>query len=244
MRATQAGLGASNPGKGSKFWFNLALEACEAPKDSFESLEKTTERFPSGLSQVRVLIAEDNKTNQLITSRYLKHFGCEFEIANNGMEAVEKVMMHDFDIILMDISMPELNGYEATAKIRSIADHKKSTLPIIAFTAYASKEDQQKILDAGMDGFIPKPFSRQHIPDFDLSVLDSIVEDMEPEAVSNLFNEFHKDVERYLLHANDGLKQENTALLEKASHGIQGVSGMFGAHQLSELAKTRDLLFE
>jgi len=168
----------SNPGKGSKFWFNLALEACEAPKDSFESLEKTTERFPSGLSQVRVLIAEDNKTNQLITSRYLKHFGCEFEIANNGMEAVEKVMMHDFDIILMDISMPELNGYEATAKIRSIADHKKSTLPIIAFTAYASKEDQQKILDAGMDGFIPKPFSRQHLVNVILDNLE--LKDMKP----------------------------------------------------------------
>ena len=253
----------SNPGKGSKFWFNLALDACEE-NESLEKLETDADDFTSDLSEIRVLIAEDNKTNQIVTSRYLKHFGCRFEIANNGLEAVEKVMMNDFDIILMDISMPELNGYEATAKIRNISNEKKSTLPIVAFTAYASKEDQETILDAGMDGFIPKPFSRKQlvkvildnlhiekdktaivktvqdtkITEFDLSVLDVILEDMEPEAVTNLFNEFNNDVQRYLSTANDGLKQQNADLLEKASHGIQGVSGMFGAQQLSELANS------
>lgn len=252
----------SNPGKGSKFWFNLSLEACEEENNELENAKELAASISSSLSKIRVLIAEDNKTNQLITSRYLEHFGCSFEIAKNGIEAVEKVMMHDFDIILMDISMPELNGFEATAKIRKIADETKSALPIIAFTAYASKEDQDKILNAGMDGFVPKPFSREQLvkvisdnlhlehdkpssqtaieepnpSDFDLSVLDSILEDMKPEAVSNLFGEFNKDVQRYLSHANDGLKQKDTALLEKASHGIQGVSGMFGANQLCELA--------
>jgi CheY-like chemotaxis protein len=252
----------SNPGKGSKFWFNLSLEACENEYIDHQNRNEIVENISSGLSQIKVLIAEDNKTNQLITSRYLKHFGCSFEIANNGIEAVEKLMLHDFDIILMDISMPELNGFEATAKIRKIADERKSAIPIIAFTAYASKEDQEKITNAGMDGFVPKPFSREqlvkvisdnlqlehdnlmsevttekpNVSGFDMSVLDSILEDMKPEAVSNLFNEFNKDVKRYLSNANDGLEHKNTVLLEKASHGIQGVSGMFGANQLCELA--------
>lgn len=252
----------SNLGKGSKFWFNLSLEACDDKIHGLENVREHVESISSSLSKIRVLIAEDNKTNQLITSRYLKHFGCKFEVANNGVEAIEKVMMHDFDIILMDISMPELNGFEATAKIRKIADERKSAIPIIAFTAYASKEDQEKILNAGMDGFIPKPFSREQLvkvisknlhlendkpplqvtseepqlSNFDLSVLDSILEDMAPEAVTGLFSEFNKDVQRYLSHANDGLEQKDTALLEKASHGIEGVSGMFGANQLCELA--------
>ena len=251
----------SNPGKGSKFWFNLELMASEESHKLTQVMEN--DELPiSDLSQLRVLIAEDNKTNQLITSRYLSHFGCQFEIANNGIEAVEKVMMSDFDIILMDISMPELNGYEATAKIRNIENKQKSELPIIAFTAYASKDDQAKIAEAKMDGFIPKPFSRDqlakvildnlnlgqdkatqistsetsNITEFDIAILDTILEDMEPEAVTNIFSEFNNDVQRYLSNANDGLAQKNSELLERASHGIQGVSGMFGAMQLSELA--------
>lgn len=251
----------SNPGKGSKFWFNLAFDVCEE-NESLEQAKENNELPISDLSEVRVLIAEDNKTNQLITSRYLKHFGCQFELANNGLEAVEKVIMTDFDIVLMDISMPELNGYEATAKIRKIENEKKSTLPIIAFTAYASKEDQEKISEADMDGFIPKPFSREQlakvildnlnlgvnktaqqktvpatkVTEFDITVLDTILEDMEPDSVTKIFNEFNNDVQRYLSNANEGLEQKNSELLERASHGIQGVSGMFGALQLSELA--------
>lgn len=251
----------SNLGRGSKFWFNLALNPSEESHKLTQAMENDELPIPD-LSQLRVLIAEDNKTNQLITSRYLSHFGCQFEIANNGIEAVEKVMMNDFDIILMDISMPELNGYEATSKIRSIENKKKSELPIIAFTAYASKDDQAKIAESKMDGFIPKPFSREqlakvildnlnlrkdkttqistsetsNITEFDIAILDTILEDMEPEAVTNIFNEFNNDVQRYLSNANDGLENKSSELLERASHGIQGVSGMFGALQLSELA--------
>ncbi len=251
----------SNPGKGSKFWFNLDLKV-STQKEVTRDSEIKDKIETSNLSGIRILIAEDNKTNQLVTSRYLKHYGGKFEIANNGIEAVEKVMMNDFDVILMDISMPELNGFEATAKIRDLADGTKSSIPVIAFTAYASKEDQQKVIESGMNGFIPKPFSRKQLAqvilnninpgtldslpeimqelheseEFDLTVLDTILEDMDVAAMQNIFKEFRNDVKRYMTNAQDGLEDKNPDRLEKASHGLQGVSGMFGATELSNLA--------
>ena len=251
----------SNPGKGSKFWFNLDLKV-STQKEMTRNSEIKDKIETSNLSGIKILIAEDNKTNQLVTSRYLKHYGGKFEIANNGIEAVEKVMMNDFDVILMDISMPEWNGFEATAKIRDLADDTKSSIPVIAFTAYASKEDQQKVIESGMNGFIPKPFSREQLaqvileninPDtlnslpeimqelheseeFDLTVLDTILEDMDAAAIQNIFKEFCNDVKRYMTNAIEGLETKNPDQLEKASHGLQGVSGMFGATELSKLA--------
>lgn len=251
----------STLGKGSKFWFNLDLKT--ADENEMSKYDVRSELLqPSSLSGLKVLIAEDNKTNQLVTSRYLEHFGCQFKIANNGLEAVENVMRHDFDLVLMDISMPEMDGFEATAKIRTIKNPQKSSCPIIAFTAYANAEDQEKIIKTGMDGFIPKPFSRQQlaqviienlsskpkaisplknpandeIKEFNLTVLDTIVEDMNQDAIKNIFKEFKNDVQRYVSSAHESIENYNPDLLEKASHGIQGVSGMFGAQELSRLA--------
>jgi len=251
----------STPGMGSKFWFNLNLQVSE--KAQIEVPQEVNKQNDSlDLSGLKVLIAEDNKTNQLITSRYLQYYGCDFEIANNGVEAVEKAMIKDFDIILMDISMPEMNGFEATAKIRNLDHDIKSTSPIIALTAYASKEDQEKVFASGMNAFIAKPFSREQLADviyymtnsaknntiipmksdtnyqseFDISVLDTIVEDMDEASLKNIFKEFNADINRYLTNANDGISKQDPLLLERASHGLQGVSGMFGARKLSVLA--------
>ena len=252
----------STQGKGSKFWFNLELPVCEEIDAPRSGKKRSSLIEDIDLSHLKVLIAEDNKTNQLITSRYLTHYGCQFEIADNGAEAVEKVMIKDYDLVLMDISMPEMNGFEATTKIRSLDHDTKASIPIVALTAYASNKDQQKVLDSGMNAFITKPFSRDQLaeivfymsnashlkhsqanalmePDeseFDIEVLDTILSDMDAESIQTIFTEFHNDVDKYLQYANDGLTQENPELLERASHGLQGVSGMFGAIKLCEMA--------
>jgi two-component system sensor histidine kinase/response regulator len=109
---------------------------------------------------VHVLLAEDNRTNQEIAKAILAKAGMKVDIAHNGREAVEMVQDKHYDIVLMDIQMPEMDGYEATRIIRR--DRRFAKLPIIAMTAHAIKGDEEKCLKAGMDGYLTKPI-RQDI---------------------------------------------------------------------------------
>ena len=89
--------------------------------------------------------------------------GHQVEVANNGAEAVDLVQRQDFDLVLMDVQMPILDGLEATAAIRKLADPAKARLPIIAMTAHAYQRDQEQCLAAGMDAYIAKPINRQEL---------------------------------------------------------------------------------
>ena len=108
----------------------------------------------------KVLLVEDNELNQEIAETILTQEGFEIEVASDGAEAVEKVEQAapgQYDVVLMDVQMPRMNGYEATQKIREMKDEQKANIPIIAMTANAFEEDKKAALDAGMDGHIAKP---------------------------------------------------------------------------------------
>jgi len=107
------------------------------------------------LPPLRVLLAEDNPVNQALAVKLLQKRGHEVTVAGNGREVVEKWLDGHYDLILMDIQMPEMDGLEATRKIR--AEEKDSHTPIIAMTAHAMKGDREKCLAAGMDGYVAKP---------------------------------------------------------------------------------------
>jgi CheY-like chemotaxis protein len=109
----------------------------------------------------KVLLAEDNEVNQLVASRILKNAGLEVDIANNGLEAVKMVQEKDYDIVLMDIQMPEMDGIEATGKIRALPRFKD--LPIVAMTAHAMSGDRELSLKAGMNDHINKPINLQDL---------------------------------------------------------------------------------
>ena len=110
---------------------------------------------------IRILVAEDNPINQEIALAILESAGIFIEIASNGKEAVEAVYRMNFDAVLMDIQMPEMDGYEATKIIRR--DSKFKSLPIIAMTAHAMKGDEEKCIEAGMDGYISKPINDESL---------------------------------------------------------------------------------
>ena len=107
----------------------------------------------------RVLVAEDEEGSQILAEKILKRFGLEVVIAENGKEAIEKALRESYDLILMDIQMPVLDGYEAVRKLR----REGITTPIIALTAYAMPGDKEKCLAAGCDAYISKPFELKEL---------------------------------------------------------------------------------
>ena len=108
-----------------------------------------------------VLIVEDNEINQKVIRIILERYGCTYELAIDGEEALRMFEPHRFDLILMDCQMPKMNGLQATAAIRS----KKAgeQLPILAMTANAMKGDRERCLEAGMNDFLPKPFKSSEV---------------------------------------------------------------------------------
>ena len=121
-----------------------------------------TPAAPAVKSSLRVLIAEDNMVNQVVAERILSSFGCSLVTVSNGREAVAALERERFDLVLMDIQMPEMDGMEATRRIRAFPD-ERAHLPIVAMTAHAMKGDRERFLAAGMDHYISKPFHKDEL---------------------------------------------------------------------------------
>ncbi|CUR32025.1 conserved hypothetical protein [Planktothrix tepida PCC 9214] len=104
-----------------------------------------------------ILLAEDHEANIITISRYLKAKGYTILLARNGQEAIDIAKSQSPDLILMDISMPGMDGLEAIKYLRQDSDHRLATIPIIVLTALAMKSDQEKCLEAGANGYLTKP---------------------------------------------------------------------------------------
>jgi len=142
----------SEVGKGSTFMFSLPFR-----KSKRESLPKETEmKTYTGLSGIRVLLVEDNKVNQKVANKFLTKWDAVVEIVDNGQEALDKLKTESYDVVLMDLLMPVMDGYEATRKIRKMTRH--SELPVIALTASAMSHEREKAFEAGVNDYICKPF--------------------------------------------------------------------------------------
>lgn len=151
----------SEQGKGSEFTISLRFPIGEAKTGQTPPAAKA-----SAFTGKKLLVVEDNDLNLEIASTLLKEAGFEVDTAENGKIAVEKVEAASagrYDLILMDIQMPEMDGYEATRRIRALPDAKKAALPIVAMTANAFEDDRKNALHAGMNGHIAKPLDIQKL---------------------------------------------------------------------------------
>jgi signal transduction histidine kinase/CheY-like chemotaxis protein len=128
-----------------------------------ERANADAESVGGGGAPARVMIAEDNVVNQKVMLAMLRGPAYANTLAVNGLDAVKAFETGNFDVILMDVQMPELNGLEATARIRAIEAKRGGHVPIVAMTAHAMLEDRQRCLDAGMDGYLEKPVGRAQI---------------------------------------------------------------------------------
>jgi len=147
----------SEPGQGSRFWFTLSYRPAEvaAPKRGRSKLHQA-------LPRLSVLLAEDNGVNRKVAAALLQKWGHMVTAVADGQEAVEAVRAAVFDVVLMDVQMPGMDGLEATRFIRAM-DGPVAKLPIIALTANAMPADQQRCLEAGMNDYVSKPIDHERL---------------------------------------------------------------------------------
>jgi CheY-like chemotaxis protein len=163
----------STPGEGSRFWFDIPVDLVEGRRqalppsrtfrsDEFDNRKAYEDDQARNLVRpqynAKILVAEDNRINQLVVGDLLRTFGLEAIIVDDGEAAVEVATEQEVDLIIMDIQMPGMDGFEAAARIRLMESNRGTEhVPIIAFTAHAMAGDREKSLNDGMDDYISKP---------------------------------------------------------------------------------------
>jgi signal transduction histidine kinase/DNA-binding response OmpR family regulator len=156
----------SHPDLLNSFLVTLGMQPAEPPKPSSDT--------PAGSRRLRILLAEDNAVNQKLAVRLLEKRGHTVVVANNGREALAAFANDAFDLVLMDVQMPEMDGFEATAQIRQREAQGTAPVrchtPIVAMTAHAMKGDEERCLAAGMDGYVAKPFQTKRL----FATIDSV----------------------------------------------------------------------
>ncbi len=213
--------------------------------------------------QFRILVAEDNRTNQMVAAGMLAMNGCSCEFAANGREALDAVRRGQFDLILMDCSMPEMDGYEATAHIRDFEKTTGRRTPLVAMTANTQRGDAEKCLAAGMDDYLAKPITlvelrhklekwlprgderRAAEPEnstangdapIDQALFAKLREIMGP-SLPQALGPFLEDTPKYLLDLETAVQARDTETARAKAHAIKGSSGNLGATVLAQLAK-------
>lgn len=141
----------SEPGHGSTFWLRIRLDKARTER------HKTSGNRFAHIRGARILVTEDNLLSQTILGGLLESAGAIVQYAHNGVEALEQLRKNRIELVLMDVQMPEMDGFETTRAIRN--DPALAELPVIALTAHASKENRRRCLDAGMNDFLGKPFT-------------------------------------------------------------------------------------
>ncbi len=209
--------------------------AAQFEKSTAEAASKTNDNL---------LLAEDNRDNQRLMSLYLKHLGCRVDIAENGRQAVEMAMRTSYDVILMDMQMPEMDGLQA---IRQLRDNGCQST-VISLTASTRQEDIQRCYQAGCDDFIAKPVDRAHFNQVISKYLKSagpVKEDSpavhsilleESESFATLVNEFIDNFIKLLDEMDDLYKKQNWKILQNRTHDLKGSGGGYGYPQISEIA--------
>ena len=153
----------SEIGEGSTFWFTGVYQI-ETKNKIYFTEHKTID---ANSQRLRVLLVEDNIINQKVAVHTIKKNGHKIDIAHDGIEAIDKFNTNKYDLILMDIQMPNMNGYEATKAIRKIEQDKQiAPIKIIAMTANALKGEKEKCIEIGMNDYLSKPFKQEMLIKF------------------------------------------------------------------------------
>jgi len=248
----------TKPVKQSELWDTM-VTALVAPGRQKKRPRAARDRSRSARKTMRILVAEDNPVNQELVMHLLGRRGHSVILAENGRQAVEATQRHKFDLVLMDVQMPELGGLEATEAIRQKERSTGKHLPILAMTAHAMQGDREKCLAAGMDGYIAKPLD----PRTFLQTVEGVAA---PEAagpargdgakpsrwldkaallarfagnrklLGSLVETFTQDCPKMMARLRDSLTSRDARVLADAAHALKGAVGNFGASPVFETA--------
>lgn len=250
----------SKEGQGATFEIILQFDISFKKNNSSTSISK--EKFKS-IEGKRILLAEDNEMNQKLVIMYLTRYNVKIDLAENGYHAVKAVKANEYDLVLMDIQMPEMDGLEASKAIREI-DGNKSNVPIIAMTAHAFKEEIENCFSVGMNAHISKPIEKEAF----LTLISSLVHSDDSIAVSESKTVAIKEVKSlvnlsYLRDMSDGnedfikemlrifkedspiliekmrlfYKNEDWAALSRMAHKYRSPAVMMGMNDIAKIAE-------
>lgn len=249
----------STHGQGSVFWFEIPQIAATHTKNPPEQVQTAGEarRDTPPLPNLRILLVEDNVVNQQVAAGFLKHLGQTVSIASDGLEAVAAFEANSFDLVLMDMQMPNMDGIEATRQIRAREGYL-SQVPIVAMTANASDDDRRRCVEAGMSSFQSKPVSldqlRQIIettpsieayqpqvtqkaaPGFAQRRLE-IIDAIGSEAFNELLDAFFKDASSILIELRNALSSAEPAALDRSLHALKGAASSIGFDDVAAMAQ-------
>jgi len=230
-----------------------------------EDTEYKTLKLPivhAFLRKLRVLVVEDNQINQLVAVNFLKKLNCNADVVANGKEAIQALKMIPYDMVLMDLEMPEMDGLEATGIIRSAGSGvRNNNIPVIAMTAHAIKEEVDQCFETGMDGYIAKPVQlkelfeaiKKQFPEENLIVVDNNTEEMIEKIFDwdNMLNrmngnkilchrilrKFLKETPVYLKRLNDALEWSDRKMIKYLAHTLKGNFSLIGAYTTHSVAQ-------
>ncbi|MFQ3623333.1 MAG: ATP-binding protein [Acetobacteraceae bacterium] len=253
----------SEPGRGSTFHFVLPLEAVPGAGTAPARLVPEPDMPGPPAARGRILLAEDSRTNQLVAAAMLRRVGYTVDLAGDGAEAVRRAETADYDLVLMDVQMPELDGRAATRRIRAL-DGPRGRVPILAMTGATSEADRAACLAAGMSGFIAKPVDRATLldevasalagrrtappprPEPDETRLEEVlidratVEDLraavEPGRLPHLLDLFAEETEARTARLAEAREAGDLEALAQVAHALKSSAGAFGAAALSRAA--------
>ena len=249
----------SEEGKGSIFSFEIEFKICtdDVPEKCF----KNEESFQDLLKDFNILLVEDNFHNQLLAKSYFQRWGTEITIVENGEMAVETLLKSDFDLVLMDLQMPKMNGFVATEKIRN---ELKLDVPIVGCSANSKTSEQKKCLQAGMNDYITKPYSEEDLLSATLKQLkltnkDLGIQDFESDEFDDfdiLINKLRVSLgDKVVVQAQEyfltrtpldveeikkGIADKDMVLLENMAHYIAGTLGALKFEKGCDLAKNME----
>ncbi len=254
----------SNPGLGSTFWFTFSAsfpKEQKAPKKTI-AIENTYQT-KADLTKKQILVVDDNSINREVAKEILKKAGCKVQLAESGEAAIELVTQHSFDIILMDIQMPGMDGIKTTQKIRGL---NLDNMPkVIAMTAYAMKEDKERFLKLGMDDYLPKPIravtlinkvservsnggnpeevkSQKSTEIINIEVVRQLKKYGGEEILASVYNEFNIETEVQLKECQSYFDKKNWEEIKKLLHTIKGTSGTLGIDRIAQTAKELEVM--
>ena len=242
-----------------------AICALMQPAPDTEARAPTVVR--PGVPALRVLVAEDNLVNQRVVARLLASRGHAVTVANNGHGAVALFTPGGFDVVLMDVQMPEMGGFEATAAIRGVEAATGSRVPIIALTAHAMSGDRDRCLAAGMDGYLSKPIDRLQLFEAVESAGATSGHHAAPESreeaegalsldrrglmerlggdedlAREVFTLFQQDGPVYLARIRSAIDAGDATALQAAAHALKGAAGNLSAGPTADAARELELL--